>query len=119
MGGSRAERGGTPMDASAWARERMNTMLGTLRASDAQKAGPNQANSHKAPTPAHMMAKNSRPLSETSGSIGLTGTAASPVSQRRALLLGLVLWMMGQDRSFLQACATVPLPRSATRSSRR
>lgn len=63
------------------------------------------------------MARNSRPLSETSGALGLTGTVESPVSQRRALLLGLVLWMMGQAPSWLQACATAPLPRSVTRFS--
>lgn len=65
------------------------------------------------------MARNSRPLSEISGSLGLTGTAASPVSQRRALLLGLVCWMMGAPPDWLRTCATVPLPRSATPSSRR
>lgn len=67
----------------------------------------------------HTMARNSRPLSETSGSLGLTGTAESPVSQRRALLLGLVLWMMGQTPSWLRACAIAPPPRSAMRSSRK
>ena len=135
MGGSRAERGGTPMDASAWARERMAGFLGTPRSSagyDSDEfSGGAAPNPRKLiyetilPTPTardsrsdraspETMAKNSRPLSETSGSLGLTGTAACPVSQRRALLLGLVLWMMGQTPDFLQACATVPLPRSAT-----
>ncbi len=63
------------------------------------------------------MERNSRPLSETSGALGLTGTTESPVSQRRALLLGLVLWMMGQTPSWLQACATVASLPSGTRSS--
>lgn len=217
MGGSRAERGGTPMDASAWARERMAKLIPTPRASDTHgvdhpregrkngldlpgtlypmlgtprssagydsdefgpgaapnprkliftmlptpqahdTAAPKTAEQIKAmrarakprknggppgisnlnekmnsmlPTPIaspsrsaraspETMGKNSRPLSETSGHLGLTGTADSPVSQRRALLLGLVCWMMGQGPDFLLACATVPLPRSATRSSTR
>jgi hypothetical protein len=68
---------------------------------------------------AGIMSRNSRPLSETSGSLGLTGAADSPVSQRRALLLGLVAWMMGVDASWLRMLATLRLPRSATRSSRR
>lgn len=41
------------------------------------------------------MAKNSRPLSEVSGQLGLVGTVGSPVLRRRALLLGLVEWMQG------------------------
>ena len=139
MGGSRAERGGTPMDASQWARERMAGMLGTprsLRGYDSEEHAPGAApNPRKLvyamlPTPTardsrsdqaspETMAKNSRPLSETSGALGLVGTAASPVSQRRALLLGLVLWMMGETADFLRACATAPLQRSVTRSSGR
>jgi hypothetical protein len=65
------------------------------------------------------MARNSRPLSETSGSLGLTGTEASPVSQRRALLLGLVTWMMGQSSAFLRACETEPSLPLGMRSSAR
>lgn len=144
LGTPRASRGYDSAEFAGGAapnpRKLIYTMLSTPRASDAQKGSPNQsAGEGRALTPAQLamlptptardtrsdrasdqtMARNSRPLSETSGSLGLTGTVESPVSQRRALLLGLVLWMMGQAPSWLRACATVPLPRSATRLSRK
>lgn len=155
MGGSRAERGGTPMDVSGWARERMQMVLTpTAQSGEAShrmrdmistpiaslskgsrgrngNRGPKRGTTHVIlPTPTARdvrsdraleatMDRNSRPLSEQSGHLGLTGTVASPVSQRRALLLGLVLWMMAASPDFLRACATVPLPRSGTRSSTR
>lgn len=65
------------------------------------------------------MARNSRPLSETSGALGLTGMAASPVSQRRALLLGLVEWMMGYPAGWILAVAPPkrPVPRFRRRAT--
>ena len=65
------------------------------------------------------MDRNSRPLSETAGELGLTGTAASPVWQRRALLLGLVLWLMGAPEGWFQGCETPSSAPRATRSSHR
>ncbi len=50
--------------------------------------------------------RNSRPLSEYGLEAGLTGTAELPVWQRRALLLGLVNWLMGLPPGWLRATAT-------------
>jgi hypothetical protein len=132
-------RSGDRSHETASVSQMLRRLLGTPRTSsgyDSDKFGPGAApNPRKLiytmpPTPTacdirsgraspETMAKNSRQLSETSGALGLTGTVAFPASQRRALLLGLVLWMMGQGTDFLQACATAPLPRSAMLSSRK
>lgn len=127
--------GGTAMNP----RKLVYTMIPTPRASDATASGIRSGDRSQElatvaqlllPTPTardtrsdrasdQTMERNSRPLSETSGSLGPTGTVESPVSQRRALLLGLVLWMMGQAPSWLRACATAPSQRSVTPSSRK
>lgn len=132
MGSSREGRGGSPMDASEHSRQRTDRILtptakGNMDAPSMAKwqggwdflPTPTKRDTRSDQASAETLAKNSRPLSERSGELGLTGTAEKPVSQRRALLLGLVLWMMGQDPSWLRACETAPLPRSEMRSSRR
>lgn len=65
------------------------------------------------------LSKNSRPLSEQSGMLGLLGTVDSPVWQRRALLLGLIEWMMGFPPGWLCGRATSALQPTATPSSRK